>query len=41
MTDKEKRDVAFLYKYGFDPDDIAESFELDKTEVMEYCSGIL
>ena len=41
MTNEQKENVAYLYKNGFNPEDIAEELGYDETEVIEYCAEIL
>jgi len=41
MSEQQKQEVAQLYKDGWNPEDIAEEFGYDETEVIEYCAEIL
>lgn len=41
MTREQKEMVGELYREGWNPEDIAEEYGLDETDVMEYCAEIM
>lgn len=41
MTKEQKEMVGELYREGWNPEDIAEEYGLDETNVMEYYAEIL
>jgi len=41
MTEEQKKEVADLFNTGWNPEDIADEFGYDETEVIEYCAEIL
>lgn len=41
LTEEEKKIVASLYCAGWNPEDIAEEYGFDETEVINYCCEIL
>lgn len=41
LTDEQKDVVREYYNDGIDPEDIAEEFGYDETDVMDYCAELL
>ena len=41
MSEQQKEEIRNFYTAGYNPEDIAEMFNLDEVKVMEYCTEIL
>lgn len=41
LTEKNKKDIEDCYRKGWNPEEIADEFGFDETEVMDFCADVL